>query len=147
MAVVVLLLQGICLPIQAVVLKGHVLINDKPVEAEFTKVDESTVMVGSGQNSCIPQYTEGFLTIPSQVTIGGQDYKVSEINRMAFRLCTKLTGVNIREGVTRVGEFAFVGCKLSEIIYEVAGLRSLHRLSEARRQRHLSGNYAAAVGV
>lgn len=124
MAVVVLLLQGICLPIQAVVLKGHVLINDKPVEAEFTKVDESTVMVGSGQNSCIPQYTEGFLTIPSQVTIGGQDYNVSEINRMAFRLCTKLTGVNIREGVTRVGEFAFVGCKLSEITLP-ASMKSL----------------------
>ena len=124
MAAVVLLLQAICLPLQAEVLKGYVLINGKQVAAEYTKVDEGTVSVGSGQNSCIPQFTEGFLTIPGEVTIGGKVYKVSEISRMAFRLCTKLTGVDIKEGVTRVGEFAFVGCKLADITLP-ASMKSL----------------------
>ena len=69
----------------------------------------SSILLGNGQNACISQYTEGKITIPGTVNIGGQNYSV-EVNQLAFRLCDKLTEVTIGEGVTWIGDFAFVGC-------------------------------------
>lgn len=81
---------------------------DKNITAEAIR-SGSSIIVGNGQNACISQYTEGPIQIPGTVNIGGQTYNV-EVNQLAFRLCNKITEVTIGEGVTWIGDFAFVGC-------------------------------------
>lgn len=68
------------------------------------------VTIGNGQNACIPQYTEGIITVPSTVKVGGTDYTVTAVNQLAFRLCTRITEVVVEEKVEKIGDFAFVGC-------------------------------------
>lgn len=81
---------------------------ENTVMAEAIK-SGSSILLGNGQNACISQYTEGSIQIPGTVNIGGQNYNV-EVNQLAFRLCNKLTEIVIEEGVTWIGDFAFVGC-------------------------------------
>ncbi|MBQ9466478.1 MAG: leucine-rich repeat protein [Muribaculaceae bacterium] len=110
---------------RAQLLTGSIAVNGESVAAQFTKLSDSTVSLGSGRNACIPQFTQGFVTIPGEVTIDGTTYTVVEVNDVAFRLCNGITGVEIRENVTRVGKFAFVGCeKLAEVILP-ASLQSI----------------------
>ena len=82
---------------------------DKTVTAEALISGSYSLLLGNGQNACISQYTEGAITIPGKVTIGGTEYDVT-VNQLAFRLCNKLTEVTVGEGVTSIGDFAFVGC-------------------------------------
>ena len=82
---------------------------DKTVSAEALISGSYSLLLGNGQNACISQYTEGAITIPGKVTIGGTEYDVT-VNQLAFRLCNKLTEVTVGEGVTSIGDFAFVGC-------------------------------------
>lgn len=99
------------------ILTGYVLVNGEKATAEYTKLTNSTVALGSGQNACISQYTQGRVTVPSTVVISGTTYTVTEISSMAFRLCTKMTFVEVSENVKRIGNFAFVGCKgLREVV-------------------------------
>ncbi len=103
-------------PAHAKLIKGYVLIDGDQVPAEYTKLSDNTVSVGSGKNACIPQYTAGHLTIPSTITVDGTTYNVTQVGNVAFRLCDKITSVDIRENVTRIGNYAFVGCsKLADI--------------------------------
>ncbi len=92
------------------VLKGEVLLNGEEINAEFVKLSNTTVALGTGYDACIPQYSQGRLCIPRQVKIGGTTYTVTKINNMAFRLCTELAFVDIENGVTQIGNFAFQGC-------------------------------------
>ncbi len=78
--------------------------------------DGNVATIGTGYNACIPQYAEGKLHIPSTVTHNNTTYTVTAIAPVAFRFCTKLTEVEIDEGVTTIGNFAFVGCKNIEAI-------------------------------
>ena len=84
--------------------------NGNNITAE-ARIDDTNhkIIVGNGQNACIPQYTSGTITVPGTVKVGGTDYTV-EVGQLAFRLCNSLTEVVIEEGVTTLGEFAFVGC-------------------------------------
>ena len=68
------------------------------------------VTIGNGQNACIAQYTEGIITVPGTVKVGGTDYTVIAVNQLAFRLCTRITEVVVEEKVEKIGDFAFVGC-------------------------------------
>ncbi len=95
---------------------ADITINGSKKPAEFMVTNPGECKLGNGLNSCISQYSEGFVSIPSEVTYNGGTFKVKEINRFAFRLCSKITSVNIPEGVTRVGEFAFQGCNSLEEI-------------------------------
>ena len=88
---------------------ADITINGSKKPAEFMVTNPGECKLGNGLNSCISPYSEGFVSIPSEVTYNGGTFKVKEINRFAFRLCSKITSVNIPEGVTRVGEFAFQG--------------------------------------
>lgn len=92
------------------ILTGYVLLNGEQVEAEYTKLSANTVALGTGHNACVSQYSEGRLMVPGKVTINGTTYNVTSIEALAFRLCTKLSFVEIQEGVTRIGDFAFIGC-------------------------------------
>lgn len=96
--------------------KADITVNGSKKPAEFMVSGKDECKLGNGRNTCVPQYVEGFVSIPNEVTYKGTTYKVKEINKFAFRLCSKITSVNISEGVTRVGEFAFQGCcSLEEI--------------------------------
>lgn len=94
----------------AQVLKGTVLLNGNEVRAEYTKLSDNTVALGSGHNACISQYSEGRVSVPGTVTIGGVNYTVTAVSDLAFRLCTRISFVDIQDNVTRIGNFAFVGC-------------------------------------
>lgn len=85
------------------------------VEVVLNTIDK-VATIGTGYNACIPQYAEGKLHIPSTVTHNNTTYTVTAIAPVAFRFCTKLTEVEIDEGVTTIGNFAFVGCKNIEAI-------------------------------
>lgn len=115
----------LAMPAQAKIIKGYVLINGDQVSAEYTKLSDNTVSVGSGKNSCIPQYTAGHLTIPSTITVDGTTYNVTQISNVAFRFCDQIKSVEIRENVTRIGNFAFVGCKSLADITLPASLESI----------------------
>lgn len=109
----------------AEIVTGYVYVNGDKVSAEYTKLSETTLALGSGQNTCISQYCEGRLIVPGKVTIDGSDYTVTEISNMAFRLCTKLTFVEIKENINRIGDFAFVGCKGVKEVALPASLKSI----------------------
>ena len=101
----------------ATVLKGTVLLNGEEIKADYVKLTNNTVALGTGINACIPQYSVGRVCVPDEVAISGTTYRVTEINSMAFRLCNSITFVEMRGNVKRIGDFAFVGCSsLREVI-------------------------------
>ena len=98
------------LPLHAAELKGTVTINGESVPAVYRQLSSNTVALGNGHNTCVSHYVEGFLSVPGSVQINGNQYTVTEVSDLAFRLCEGITGVEFEEGVTRVGAFAFIGC-------------------------------------
>ena len=107
------------------ILTGYVLVNGEKATAEYTKLTNTTVALGTGRNACISQYTEGRVTVPSTVVISGTTYTVTEISSMAFRLCNKVSFVEIQENVKRIGNFAFVGCNGLQEVVLPASLESI----------------------
>ncbi len=85
------------------------------VEVVLNTIDK-VATIGTGYNACIPQYAVGKLHIPSTITHNNTTYTVTAIAPVAFRFCTRLTEVEIDEGVTTIGNFAFVGCLDMEAI-------------------------------
>ena len=84
--------------------------NGSDIKAEaLIDLDGRTVVIGNGQNACIPQYTSGTVTIPGEINVDGTTCSVT-VGQLAFRLCNSLTEVVIGEGVTQIGDYAFVGC-------------------------------------
>ena len=49
--------------------------------------------------------------IPSSITIGGEEYKVTSIGEAAFGWCESLTSIIIPSSVISIGEKAFLFCK------------------------------------
>ena len=48
--------------------------------------------------------------IPSSITTGGKEYKVTSIGKSAFYDCESLTSITIPGSVTSIGDKAFSGC-------------------------------------
>ena len=124
-ATLALLLSLAMAQAQNTIINGYVLVDGKQVKAQYTKLDGNTVMLGTGQNACISQYTSGFVAIPGEITVAGTTYRVVEVGAMAFRLCNKITGVEIKENIQRVGNFAFAGCTSVKEITLPASLESI----------------------
>lgn len=109
-------LLALCTSSSAQFLKGTVVLNGEEIAAEYIQLTPTTVALGTGHNACISPYSEGRVTIPGTLTIGANTYTVTEISNLAFRLCTKITFVNVQENVTRIGDYAFSGCtSLTEV--------------------------------
>ncbi len=62
-------------------------------------------------------FSYGNVIIPSYARIGGELYRVTEIDDEAFSLNTKMADVIINEGVVRIGKNAFSGCTGIALFY------------------------------
>ena len=71
----------------------------------YNILNETDVEVVAGTE----KYT-GDIVIPSQSTIDGKVYNVTQIGDAAFQDCTNLTSVTIPNSVTSIGNYAFSGC-------------------------------------
>ena len=78
----------------------------------ITSAEDKTVEVtfsGKYYDTDYDEYT-GEVTIPTTVTHGGVTYRVTSIGGSAFRRCSGLTSVILREGVMSIGDDAFWYC-------------------------------------
>ena len=66
----------------------------------------------SGFNS----FYEGEVYIPSSTKINGIEYRVVEIGKRAFSLCTHVSAIHVAEGIEEIGEFAFNFCNRCKVI-------------------------------
>lgn len=71
----------------------------------------------------------GALEIPSTVTYGGLNYKVTSVGDDAFAFCTNLTSITIPSTVLTICESAFQGC--SSVIKVTFTLNNLKRIEDA----------------
>ncbi len=58
----------------------------------------------------LKNYNVETVIIPSSITIGGKEYKVTSIGEDAFRCCENLTSITIPSTVTSIGDGAFASC-------------------------------------
>ena len=93
------------------VVMGTVKLNGETISAEYSFNEAGGLVLGSGRNACIPQYSVGEVEVPAEISVNGQLLPVVGVADVAFRLCTHITSVSLPEGVTRVGNFAFKGCQ------------------------------------
>ena len=98
------------------------------ITSAVARIDDANrlVVLGNGYNSCIPYWSRGSLVIPGSVSINGVSYKV-EVGPVAFRLCSGLTRVTIKEGVEQIDDYAFVGCSSVQRIDLPSTLRTIKR--------------------
>jgi hypothetical protein len=85
--------------------------------------EEKTVQVGQGNwdYRAVDKTTEGEITIPAQV----EGYNVVAISDFAFEGCSRLTKINIPEGVISIGEQGFCRCSSLKSIHIPASLTSI----------------------
>ena len=58
----------------------------------------------------LKNYNVETVIIPSSITIGGKEYKITSIGEDAFRCCENLTSITIPSTVTSIGDGAFASC-------------------------------------
>ncbi len=97
---------------------------------DITSSTNKTVEV-TYQGSYSSSYDEykGSVVIPSRVSYGGSEYRVTSIGDEAFRYCSSLTSITIPEGVTSIGESAFEGCSNLTAITIPEGVTSIGRFA------------------
>ncbi|MCR5131752.1 MAG: leucine-rich repeat protein [Prevotella sp.] len=106
----ILLLMSIVSEASSQIISGPVIVNGLLVPAEYTVLSDGTVGLGSGRNAAVSHYISGRIIVPPTITVSDKTYKVSRIMPMAFRLCDQIKVVIVREGITSIDDFAFVGC-------------------------------------
>jgi surface protein len=92
------------------IVKGTVSLNGTDIPAEYV-IKDGNAHLGSGNNACISQYSEGVVDVPATITVSDITYEVIGVSAMAFRLCSQITEVVLPENVEYIGNFAFKGCR------------------------------------
>lgn len=99
----------------------------------------------------------GDLVIPGTVTNDGETYQVTEIGASAFKNCTRLSSIQMPEGLTIINNSAFEGCtglesikipNSVETIYYAAfkGCRLLEKVELATGLKVIGGNNEGSTG-
>ena len=83
--------------------------------------------------TAVVKKTNKIVVIPAAVVIGKYTYKVTEINKNAFRNLKKLEKVTVGKNVKKIGAGAFFGTgKLKNIIIKTTGLSSVGKKAFTR---------------
>lgn len=95
-------------------LKKNLLVADKKSGGKFkvTKVTKKKGKVVGGTVSYMAPYNKNCTkaTAPDYVKIAGVKFKVTEINKNAFKNCKKIKSFTVGKNVTKIGSSAFSGC-------------------------------------
>ena len=92
----------------------------------ITSSTNKTVLVTfQGYSSSNYDEYKGSVVIPSRVSYGGSEYRVTSIGDEAFSYCSSLTAITIPEGVTSIGDYAFDGCTSLTAINIPEGVTSI----------------------
>lgn len=73
--------------------------------------------------SCVPKYTQGKVTVPSEI----KGFKINELSAYAFYDCAQLTEIVLSEGISNIGYGAFYNClslntvRLPESLTQMSG--------------------------
>ena len=73
--------------------------------------------------------------IADTVTIGGVKFKITAINKAAFKNCKKLTGVTIGKNVKEIGDSAFYGCVALKTVTIGSGVTKLGKETFAKDKK------------
>ncbi|MBR6403742.1 MAG: leucine-rich repeat protein [Eubacterium sp.] len=111
-------------------LKTNLFIADKKTGSKFKiiKVNKKNGKVVGGNVSYMASYNKKCTkaTVPGTVKIAGVRFKVTEVNKNAFKNCKKIKSVSIGTNVTKIGANAFNGCsKLKYVVIRTKGLKSI----------------------
>ncbi|MCR5105826.1 MAG: leucine-rich repeat protein, partial [Eubacterium sp.] len=100
--------------VSGIQLKKNLTVADKKSGGKFkiTKVTKKNGKVTGGNVTYLAPYNRNCtkMSTPKTVKIGGVRFKVTALNKNAFKGCTKLKSAIIEENVTSIGANAFKGC-------------------------------------
>ncbi|WP_026528364.1 InlB B-repeat-containing protein [Butyrivibrio sp. VCD2006] len=108
-----------------------------PVISEDEQLSENGIIEYGGNEYGVSQDGTAVLTVPNSKNVssmssgeyvyyGGKNYKVTEIDRYAYKNCKKLKSARIGANIEKIGNGAFSGCKkLSKIVVDAKNLKSI----------------------
>ncbi|MBO4864370.1 MAG: leucine-rich repeat protein [Eubacterium sp.] len=109
---------------------NNILVADKTSGGKYkiTKITKKAGKITGGTVTYMAPYNKNStkITIPATVKIAGVKYKVTAINKNAFKGCSKLTKLTIGKNVTKIGSKACNGCKkLKNIIIKSSKIKKI----------------------
>ena len=99
--------------------------NGATISYTLTNLDNLSVNVGDGINCALSANYTGVLNIYSAVTYEGQEYQIKSIAANAIKNCTGITELNIYEGITQIGNYAFSDCSSLKTVNLPLSLNSI----------------------
>ena len=118
--------------VTAAQLKANLMVADKKSGGKYkiTKLtkNKKTKKVTGGTVTYMAPYNRNCTkaTMPEFVKIAGVKFKVTALNKDAFKNCKKIKTVTIGKNITKIGANAFSGCaKLQSVSIKATGLKSI----------------------
>ena len=112
--VTVILMFVLCLPVNPVCIQAAENSKDIIVSRMYTDQEQGVAyLLCYTDNTCIVHKGNNKkkkITIPKEIKVRGEKYKVIGIDRNAFEKCNKLEIVNMSEGIKEIGDYAFSKC-------------------------------------
>ncbi len=111
-------------------LKKNALIADKKSNGKYriTKITKKSGKITGGNVTYMAPYNRNCkaASVPNKVKLGGVTFKVTELQKNAFKNCKKISSINFGVNISKIGANAFNGCsKLSKITIRSSNLRSI----------------------